>query len=100
VKKIKSELFSSREVAAALNNAVVITSKPGTGEIPDTRKRKLREYAQASIEISLVHVDDGILSSEEAAYVFACAALYIHTKHVQGSDKLPASKQVKELLEQ
>lgn len=96
--KKKNDLYSVRDLQGALNNAVLISGSPSTGEIPEARKRRLREYAQASIEPVVEHIEEGLLSPQEAVHIHCCAALFTYIRHVQGGDKLPASKQVKELL--
>jgi len=95
----REQLFSPREQMTALNNAVVITASPETGGISEARKRKLREYAQALVEASYEHVEEGVLTAQELVHVLAAGGLYVYIRFVGGGDKLPASLTSKEIYE-
>lgn len=100
MKKVrKPELYTLRERLAILNNAVIVTGSTETGVIPEARKRKLREYAQALVEASYEHVEEGVLTAQELVHVLAAGGLYVYIRFVGGGDKLPASLTSKEIYE-
>lgn len=98
-KSNKPELFTARDLEGVLNNAVIFSGAPATGEISEPRKRKLREIAQALIEPLAEMIDDELLTPHEAVHILTAAALFTYIRQVKGGDKLPASKGVKELYE-
>lgn len=91
-------LFSRKEIAIALNNAVVSVMKPQTGEFKESHLRWMREYSQALMEIPLEHAEKGWMRYEELAAILTMAAYYIHLRYVAGTDKLPMGAQTVEMM--
>lgn len=96
----KKETFSQREIAAVLNNAVLRSLKPTRiTELSDKRIQKLQDYAQALVEPTVQHVEEGLLCYEELVAALSAAALFVHLKHIMGSDKVPMSSKAKAFME-
>lgn len=87
----KSKSFNAREIALAINNAMVLASRPTSisSEITEKRFPKIREYTAAILEPLLQHVDEDLLMNEELVMALVSAALIVQQVHVLKSDKLP-----------
>lgn len=81
--------FTPKEIGAALNNAVGASGVPWEGGFPEKRLRNLRAYALALIAPVTDDLESELLRPEEAVFVLASAALIIHARDVQKTDKLP-----------
>jgi hypothetical protein len=90
----KSQSFNPREIAVALNNAMVLSSRPTSlsTEIDEKRLPKIREFTEAYYQPMLELVDDNVLCPEEAVKVLASAALMVHLLLVLKTEKLPLVK--------
>jgi len=96
----RKNTFSQREIATTLNNAVLRALKPTRiAELDDSRLRDLRAYAQAVVEPTMAHANEGLLEYEELVAVLTTAALYVQLKYVMETDKVPMASKAKNLLE-
>jgi hypothetical protein len=88
---MNKSLVSVREITAHLNNGVAFTQKPASlgHEISEARMARLRQYTEAILAPLHEHVEEGLLAAEELIFVFSCASLLIHARHVLKTDKLP-----------
>jgi hypothetical protein len=104
-----TENFNQKEIAVAINNAVVMAKSPKRlGEISSKRLAQLYEYAVALFDplkeevVAGLDVSDGSavvrLEPEEAALICLLGSMFFHTKYVMKSDKLPVFKEVRALL--
>jgi len=83
--------YTQREIAVALNNAVVATLRPKVGAISADRMANLREYALAIIAPLLEHLEEpDLLLPEELTAILAAAAMTIHCAKVMNGSRLPA----------
>ena len=75
-----SKYYSQKEIGTALNNAVIATL--GSQELKgldETRKKQLRNYTTAILDVIIGHRKKGYLkSNEELVVVLSSAALFVH----------------------
>jgi hypothetical protein len=89
--------FTARDVLGALNNAVLMSSKPSRA--PLRKRQNLREYAMALLEPTQQHVDDELLTPEELVFVLSVAAMFVQMRHVMQTDAVPMAKEVKAIFD-
>lgn len=112
----KTDTFNQKEIAAAINNAVVFAKAPNKlGEISPKRLAELHEYAVALIQPLREELEiaaeipqkygaeflpmDKYLKPEEAVLILLAGALVFQAHHVMGTNKLPALETTSALLE-
>lgn len=78
--KPSNKHYSQKEIGAALNNAVLAAfGSPELAELEEPRKRQLRNYTAAIIDVIIDHRKKGYLrSNEELVAVLTSAALFTH----------------------
>jgi hypothetical protein len=96
--KEKTNTFTARELGAVLNNAVAMAQATAKAVIPELRMRRLAAYALALITPVTEDLKEGLLMPEEAVFVLSSAALIIHARDVQETDKLPFLRDAHEAL--
>ena len=76
--------YTKRQIGIAIQNAVVSALHPPSGEVPQKRLARLREYAIAVVEPLRRHLveDEELLRPEELVVVLTAAALLIHEQDV------------------
>lgn len=90
--------FTTKEIGAVLNNAVVMTKAAAEDLIPELRMRRLGAYALALVSPVKQDLEEGLLTAEEGVFVLASSALLLHASEVQKTDKLPFLNAAKEAL--
>lgn len=83
------KLSSPRDIGIAINNALLIASRPEDFPIPESRLRRLSEYTAALVGPCQEHVDDGLLDYRELVVCLLSSALLVNTANYTGGDKLP-----------
>ena len=83
------KLSSPRDIGIAINNALLIASRPDDFSIPEARLRRLSEYTAALVAPCQEHVDDGFLDYRELVVCLLSCALLVNTANYTGGDKLP-----------
>ena len=95
------KVFTSKEIRAFLNNAV-IAAKSQHGFVFDSlskgRKQALRNYAGALIAPLQSDVDKEYLTEQEATYLLTVAAVFISRRYL--SIKMPADDEAEMLFGQ
>jgi len=89
-KKKSNKSFTKREIAEAINNAVILAKQYSDEGITDRRLARLKNYTAALFEPLLGEIDQGYLAAEEAVFICLAGGLFIQAGKVLGSDKLPA----------
>ena len=87
-----------RDIGVAINNALLLASRPEDFVISEKRLRRLSEYTAALVGPAQEHVDEGLLDYREQVVCLLSAALLVNTGNYTGGDKLPMvnlAKQVK-----
>ena len=83
------KLSTPRDIGVAVNNALLIASRPEGFQIPESRLRRLSEYTAALVAPCQEHVDDGCLDYRELVVCLLSCALLVNTGNYVGGDKLP-----------
>ena len=98
--KLEDRLFTHREIAVMLNNCIAATMRPmALGlEIPEARKRKLRNLATEVIQELELMVEEDVLRAEEVVFMLVASAFAMHLKCAEWSEPLPYAKFCQELL--
>lgn len=94
-KKVKEPLnrnllFSNKELAAWLNNAVIASLAPPTGKIPEKRMRHLKPYVLGIIAPLFEHVAEEAIRPEELVAVLTTAARFTHNVLILKTDAYKA----------
>jgi hypothetical protein len=96
----KNETFGKREIAIAINNAFQMALRPSSGrEVTEERLRRLRNYAQALLEPLGAEIEEEYITPEEGVVIALAGALFVHQRYVSCTEKIPAVKISRELLE-
>ena len=91
--KKTAKTATQREISESINNAMTLSRRPArTGEIPDDRLRKLRNYIQAAIMPMTEHIEEGFLTGEELVFALLCGAQFAQTVCVMHSDTPPKTE--------
>lgn len=82
--------FTQKEIGTTLNMAAVAA----LGAVPlknitEERRKKLRYYTMAALEVLSKEVKEGSISGEELVSILASGALFVHASMVMTSAKLP-----------
>lgn len=93
--KTKDFLYSNKEIAAHLNNAVISQKQ----RISKTAARStvLRTYTETLIAPVFTHVEEGLLSTDEAAFILSSAALLVFMK-LHKIKTLPAQEDAEKVV--
>ena len=83
------KLSTPRDIGIAVNNALLIASRPDGFPISEKRLRRLSEYTAALVAPCQEHVDDGLLDYRELVVCLLSCALLVNTANYTGGDKLP-----------
>lgn len=96
-KKIK-DFFTGREIAEAINNALVQARLYDKEGISEKRAGKLRAYTEALFGPLFSEIDEEYLGAEEAVFICLAGAALFQNSRVLRTDKLPSSAIVQPIL--
>lgn len=88
------KVFSSKELRAFLNNAVVATRTQhgfNVDSISPGRRQALRNYAGAMLSPVVADIDRELLSEQEATYLLSLAAVFVSKRYL--ANKMPADEE-------
>lgn len=88
------KVFSSKELRAFLNNAVVATRTQhgfNVDSISPGRRQALRNYAGAMLSPVMADIERELLSEQEATYLLTLAAVFISKRYL--ANKMPADEE-------
>jgi hypothetical protein len=75
--KSNNKVHTQKEIGIALNNAVqAISSSAELRKLSDSRKKQLRNYLSAILDVILEHRKKEHLTSEELVFVLSSGALF------------------------
>lgn len=92
------KLSSPRDIGIAINNALVVASRPEEFPIAEDRLRRLSEYTSTLVEPCQEHVELGLLDYRELVVCLLSCALIVNTRNYTGGDKLPMVNLAKQAL--
>lgn len=90
--KIKSKVYSNKEIGVALNNALQAAfGSVALKGLTEGRKRQLRSYTAAIVDGVLEHRKENLIGAEEIVVALTSAAMFTHVLLVaKGTEnKLP-----------
>jgi hypothetical protein len=89
--------YSDKEVAILLNN-LVIAQRHVIQNLSTARVTRLREYTSALIEPCFEHINEGLLTKDEACFIITSAALLLFMK-TKKITKMPSEKIARNVVE-
>lgn len=90
--KLKDTHYSIKEITAILNNAVIF-QQDAIRNLSAARATRLKEYSAALIEPVYEHMEEDLLTPQEAVFILSAAALILHMK-VNKIKSLPAKEKI------